>query len=250
MTKHSTLTNPNDLHYAKIKTFTGNSGLITPDFTDQLLSATDTNKVYRATSIAQGGLIELAPTGGGGSTGATIDVGANYPTVAPTATGQSYFASSTQTLYISVTNPLGGYFWQATKDFGSTIGVNCSLSTNIQTASVNFKLMFSPYTTAIDVGNFDFTVIAAADIVANDITNVFKEYGTGFYTIGYALDNPDNLPLSLMTSWNVSALVTVGIEHRNSLYNLSANGMPISSDYLYYYDLLVGSPSSISIDLH
>jgi len=61
MTRHSTLTNPNDLHYAKIKTFTGDSALITPDFVDQILTATDTNKVYRANSNIQGGLIELVP---------------------------------------------------------------------------------------------------------------------------------------------------------------------------------------------
>ncbi len=59
MTKHSTLTNADDLHYAKIRSFTGDPNAITPDFIDQILSATDTNKVYRATGITGGGLVEL-----------------------------------------------------------------------------------------------------------------------------------------------------------------------------------------------
>lgn len=67
MTRHSTLTNPNDLHYSKIRTFTGNPSAITPDFADQLLTATDTNKVYRATGASTGDLIELAPTDGNSS---------------------------------------------------------------------------------------------------------------------------------------------------------------------------------------
>lgn len=62
MTKHSTLTNPNDLHYSKIRTFTGDPTGITPDFIDQILTATDTNKVYRATGITIGGLVELSTT--------------------------------------------------------------------------------------------------------------------------------------------------------------------------------------------
>ena len=69
MTRHSTLTNPNDLHYAKIRCFTGDPNLISPDFPDQLLAATDTNKVYRATGTQAGNLAELSPDGGGGNGG-------------------------------------------------------------------------------------------------------------------------------------------------------------------------------------
>ncbi len=57
--RHSDL--KNDLHYAKLKTFTGNPATITPDFFDQILTATDTNKVYRATGTNQGQLVELSP---------------------------------------------------------------------------------------------------------------------------------------------------------------------------------------------
>lgn len=57
--RHSDL--KNDLHYAKLKTFTGNPATITPDFFDQILTAIDTNKVYRATGTNQGQLVELSP---------------------------------------------------------------------------------------------------------------------------------------------------------------------------------------------
>ena len=69
MTRHSTLTNPNDLHYAKIRTFSGNVANFAPDFIDQLVTATDTNRVYRATGTGAGNLVELLPSvdGDGGS---------------------------------------------------------------------------------------------------------------------------------------------------------------------------------------
>lgn len=57
--RHSELTT--DLHYARLRTFTGNPATITPDFADQILTATDTNKVYRATGTNQGALVELSP---------------------------------------------------------------------------------------------------------------------------------------------------------------------------------------------
>lgn len=69
MTRHSTLTNPNDLHFSKIKTFAGSIASVAPDFVDQILAATDTNRAYRATGTAAGNLIELLPSvdGDGGS---------------------------------------------------------------------------------------------------------------------------------------------------------------------------------------
>ena len=69
MTRHSTLTNPNDLHFSKVKTFAGSVASITPDFVDQIFAATDTNRAYRATGLAAGNLVELLPSvdGDGGS---------------------------------------------------------------------------------------------------------------------------------------------------------------------------------------
>lgn len=57
--RHSELTT--DLHYARLRTFTGNPASVTPDFFDQILTDADTNKVYRATGTNQGQLVELSP---------------------------------------------------------------------------------------------------------------------------------------------------------------------------------------------
>ncbi|WP_055077178.1 hypothetical protein [Pseudanabaena sp. 'Roaring Creek'] len=73
MTRHSTLTNPNDLHYAKIRCFSGSPDLITPDFIDQLLTAIDTNKIYQATGAQAGNLVELLPNNGGNGGGNGVD---------------------------------------------------------------------------------------------------------------------------------------------------------------------------------
>ncbi|WP_156341448.1 hypothetical protein, partial [Pseudanabaena sp. 'Roaring Creek'] len=73
MTRHSTLTNPNDLHYAKIRCFSGDPASITPEFIDQILTATDTNKVYRATGAQAGNLVELLPNNGGNGGGNGVD---------------------------------------------------------------------------------------------------------------------------------------------------------------------------------
>lgn len=59
MTKHSTLTNADDLHDAKIRTFTGDPNLAVPAFIGQMLCNTSTNKIYRATGITTGDLIEI-----------------------------------------------------------------------------------------------------------------------------------------------------------------------------------------------
>lgn len=60
--RHSDLINPTDLHFSKFKTFSGSPLAIAPDFADQILAATDTNKVYRATGTAQGAVVELLAT--------------------------------------------------------------------------------------------------------------------------------------------------------------------------------------------
>ena len=127
MTKHSALTDSSQLHYAKMRSFTGNKNNITPEFIDQLLVATDTNKIYRSTGISQGDIIELVspvdwedvtnkpvefppsaiawdeisdkpatfPSQGSG-----VTVGFGYPVSAPLAEGQTYFDSKKNIFYI------------------------------------------------------------------------------------------------------------------------------------------------------
>ena len=69
MTKHSDLIKADDLHYAKVRLFTGQPATITPDFINQLLISVDTNKIYRASGTAIGNLIESPNAQGDGSQG-------------------------------------------------------------------------------------------------------------------------------------------------------------------------------------
>ena len=108
MTRHSTLTNPNDLHYAKIRTFTGNPSAITPDFADQLLTATDTNKVYRATGTLAGNLIELAPTDGGGSGASNVIFNAGIA-IAPNNLEQLLIDIATNRVYRAIGLDIGDW---------------------------------------------------------------------------------------------------------------------------------------------
>jgi hypothetical protein len=77
--RHSALTNPSDLHYAKIRSFTGSPASIAPDFVEQILAATDTNKIYRATGTAAGAMVELAPQGSGGGDASPPVLINNFP---------------------------------------------------------------------------------------------------------------------------------------------------------------------------
>jgi len=104
--------------------------------------------------------------------------------------------------------------------------------------------------TDIEAGDFNFTVIAESSISGTaDITKAFKTYGFGFYTIGYTLSNPDSLQLNLSTYVGAQPMSNYGIEFRQSSYNLFSNGEPISSDYIFYYDLPVGN-AYIIVSLH
>ena len=108
MTRHSTLTNPNDLHYAKIRTFTGNPSAITPDFADQLLTATDTNKVYRATGTSIGNLIELAPTDGDGTGASNVIFNAGIA-IAPNNLEQLLIDTATNRVYRAIGLDIGDW---------------------------------------------------------------------------------------------------------------------------------------------
>lgn len=111
MTRHSTLTNPSDLHYSKIRTFTGNPNGITPDFADQLLTAADTNKVYRATGTSIGNLVELAPTdnGGDGGSGASNVIFNAGIAIAPANLEQLLIDTDTNRVYRAIGLGIGDW---------------------------------------------------------------------------------------------------------------------------------------------
>jgi hypothetical protein len=108
MTKHSTLTSPDDLHYAKIRTFSGNVANFVPDFIDQLIAATDTNRVYRATGTAAGNLVELLPSvdGGGGSSKVRFF---NGIAIAPDNLEQLLIDTSTNRVYRAIGLDVGDW---------------------------------------------------------------------------------------------------------------------------------------------
>lgn len=108
MTKHSTLINPDDLHYAKIRTFSGNVASFAPDFIDQLIAATDTNRVYRATGTAAGNLVELLPSvdGDGGSSKVRFF---NGIAIAPDNLEQLLIDTSTNRVYRAIGLDVGDW---------------------------------------------------------------------------------------------------------------------------------------------
>jgi hypothetical protein len=59
MTKHSNLTNADDLHYAKVKRFTDTVLLVQPDFIDQIIVNINTKRIYIAVGLNRGDLFQL-----------------------------------------------------------------------------------------------------------------------------------------------------------------------------------------------
>ena len=195
MTKHSILTNADDLHYAKVRTFTGSPTQITPDFVDQVLAAADTNKVYRAISNTQGGLIELAPiSGGGAGAGASVLalVGSGKPQTVPSAIGEIYFDTLSNTFWIAV-DVLGAPTWRSSTPPIKIRSLNLSDSALIYAFPQvygDFAVFYSPsydyLNQAIELNTF--TQIG----LATEIEMLFDQYGVGIYGVGYNLIDPNN----------------------------------------------------------
>jgi len=231
MTKHSTLTNPDDLHYAKVRTFSGSPSAVTPDFPDQILIAWDTNKIYRSTWYNQGDLIELK-TGGGCAIG-------NALPSRPTETGTLFYDQIKGQMYVSVQNSFNDFWWkpiQASSNFLSATFVNSASADGV--TDVLFDLMYSEASIeAIEAGLFsNFTKVALSGIAPTetsiDLSYIFNGTGTGAYILGYSAANPNNVTLTTLFS-NISS-VPSGFEIRQSPYVLSANGTVIGTQYLYF----------------
>ncbi|OLP18077.1 hypothetical protein BST81_13715 [Leptolyngbya sp. 'hensonii'] len=63
MSNHATLTNPNQLHYAKLKLVSGvAAGSITPDFSGQIICLGETGQLYRATGTEAGAVQPMGIT--------------------------------------------------------------------------------------------------------------------------------------------------------------------------------------------
>lgn len=57
--KHSNINSADQLHYAKVRGFTGDPALVVPDFVDQLLVRRDTQEAYVSSGTNAGELFKL-----------------------------------------------------------------------------------------------------------------------------------------------------------------------------------------------
>lgn len=229
MTKHSTLTNADDLHYAKIRSFTGDSVAITPDFVDQILTATDTNKIYRATGINQGDLVEFSASSG--SNQQALITGNYYPSISPSFIGQFYFDLSTAVLYFA--KGLSSSDWR-------TVAGNTEIQLTIQDAigvgSMTFDLYFSQ---SYPEDGFDFTEIAITGIGAGNTidASIIDRLGTGYYAIAPSLSNPDP---TIAVRCSLLNAITQSVDNRTLFVveylpgTVTAQNQPISSDILWF----------------
>lgn len=103
--KHSEITNPNDLHFSRLKLFAGDGSVVAPDFVDQILASTSNNKLYRATGTGLGQMLEISGGAGepsGGTSGGSVTIGALPPTVS--AAGSLHYEPDHGMLYIASSN--------------------------------------------------------------------------------------------------------------------------------------------------
>jgi len=245
MTRHSTLTNPNDLHYAKVRTFSGDPNLVYPDFADQLLIASDSKRIYASTSTDQGAIVQLVANIGENLV-ASVELTNSPPTIRPNASGKLLLDTSSNSFYASVLNPVGVYWWRRVADLKpflissfSTGGVNAT-STDLL-----FKWFYSPFTDLeIASAPFDFTLeiatISGVQESSLDFSDLVYTYGPGAYTIGYEILNPSafdglNLSTQVLSLYDIEYQGGSGV--RSNPSSLTCNGLQVSSDYLYVYDL-------------
>ncbi|OYQ67577.1 hypothetical protein B9G53_01085 [Pseudanabaena sp. SR411] len=237
MTRHSTLTNPNDLHYAKVRSFSGDPANVSPEFPDQLIIASDTNKIYRATDTAQGAIVELEAGGGGGV------VSFFPPESRPQKEGLFYFDQSQNQMYIAVANYVGDLWWKPANGVEGLAGFSATCSMledsgdEFISPSAFFTLFFSALSPSeIESAAYDFTRTFETDIQPLDTFDLgywLNALGTGCYTFGYTADNP-NEKITTTGLIDIGSGVPSGLELRTSPQVLTANNLPISNNYIYY----------------
>lgn len=234
MTKHSTLTNPNDLHYAKIRTFTGDPNAIAPDFIDQILTATDTNKVYRSFGLNNGEIVELlAPSN-------LVTVGGEYPSNQPSSAGSIFFSNWTSELYISVQNSYGVNYWKPYKWVDAFFGLRCvpDYEDLPHSSDTTFSLLYSPLTEdQIISAPFEFTEVIQSEIPISvtpfDLSWIMRSFGRGCYSVGYTVNNPNNYYLYGELINNGAALPSA-FNLSTSSFEITAFGQRISRTILFY----------------
>lgn len=256
MARHSTLTNPNDLHYAKVRSFTGDPANLTPDFADELIIATDTNKIYRATDTAQGAIVELVAGNGNGNNANQITIGYEYPSARPQSQGELFYNALAKRLYISVQNYFGAYWWRPIDPLENIF--NCSIAIHrdapLTPADFNpvIRLLYAEATAAeIESGDFNFTRVLREDLVETenvDLSYYLNEFGRGAYAIAHEV-NP--LITSVVPELNLVGAIPSGFEIRTTNFNFAFNGEGLKEKkYIYFSGDKPEGSLTISVDIY
>lgn len=236
MAKHSTLTDPNDLHYAKVRSFEGDPANILPEFIDQIIVATDTNRIYRATGTTQGAIVALEAGGGEGV------VSFFPPGTRPNKQGGFFFDQTQDQLYIAVSNYVHDLWWKPADGIARVAGFSaiCSLSQNSNDSNISSSAFFTLFFSALSPSEieseaYNFTRTFATNIQPTstfDLGYWLNALGEGCYTFGYTASNPNGaLILMALNASNIPS----GLELRQSSEPITTNGVEISSKkYLYY----------------
>lgn len=247
MTKHSTLTNADDLHYAKVRTFTGSPSLVTPDFIDQILIDSDTNTIYRSLSLSIGGLIALGLNSGGGGGSQLVITGYSQPDIEPEWVGQLYFSLLQRELYCASRGSINGWIPIAAKNISFSFAFQ-NLST-IDSSAINIDLYHSD---SFPYEPFDFTLMLETSLfdspsLEGQFSEAILSQGRGFFTFGCS-NSADGGNIALTTS--LSAASTYNENITTSFYGsgLTANGLPISGTVIQI-DSYPRRPTNVFVDL-
>jgi hypothetical protein len=193
MTKHSTLTDPNDLHYAKLRTFIGNPLNVLPDFLDELIIASDTDKIYRSIGTTAGALVELSPQGNqGNQSGSLISTGLYLPSYQATSVGELYFEILRKRLWISVrANSLSGWV-PVIRRFHIYEYLNIEVSLDEGGLEGYFELWANSNPSASDLDT-NLGVIDAGH-PENGADGLIAKYGSGTFAIRFVeTQNPNSV---------------------------------------------------------
>jgi len=211
MTRHSSLTNSNDLHYAKVRSFSGEPSTITPDFENQLLISTITNRSYLATGIVQGALIEL-----GGSS--LVRVGIGTPQTVPLEVGQTYFDSIAKIFYCAIEEN-NNVVWASTVPsvkVDSIFASNSNLTGYAANLSSQFRLFHSYELTpqsipfGLDIRNLQ-DIPFSGDVA--DFNQILETYAHGVFIFGMDILDWDSvldtaeIDLSLSSNSNIEGAI-------------------------------------------
>jgi len=230
MTRHSTLTNPNDLHYAKARAFTGDPTLVQPDFIDQILFSTDTNKSYRSTGISTGNLIELGS--GGSAVAARYGNAPPFNYFSPLFAGELFFDSSSNIFFVAVFNQDNLLVWRSTIP---RIKVDQVVLGNPLVHSPEVLIQLSLlFANILPTALASFQPQETIDIDPySDLSQIFEAYGAGVYIPSVSIvSDPDGENPSLNLNVEFTSSLTPSNINTFLVENVTFNGYTTRALYL------------------